>query len=52
MPLPETIIKDFEKFVPTLLKQRNEVIRNWMNNSINELKGTSTNIDDFVRKTN
>lgn len=48
VPLPELILKEFQAFVPSMLQQRNEEIKQWMNQRATRLKGTSPNIDDFV----
>jgi hypothetical protein len=49
---PEKKLLQLQAFVPAMLKHRNDVIREWMAQQSNLLKGSAPNIDEFVKRSN
>ena len=49
-PSPGNLIRKFESFMPTMLRNKNREVKEWLQQSVNSLKGVTTNIDDFVKQ--
>jgi len=52
IPSPNELIKRFQTFMPSMIRERNEEIRKTMKDYNDLLKGKAPNIDEFVKRQN